>query len=304
MASSIEVCQSELVRACTDAVMRTLDGTAAVMHAGGRGARLNTLRYGREPHRPPCVTLEPRRDGALVLGLVVSRPKSGKFVYDKTLGEWDITAPLRSGGPLNIDRPEHRRALFWGFDLLRALLHRCRAHWATGVDLLDALTMPRTMIPFVRGQAKIDAAKQALFPGLTIDSNLLPGRDVVDSRIVHDADVMSAINNNLAAEDFSPVLGPTVPNSFTRFDGGGLQGEELLAALRRGVNRAHSSGATDADLLNALEHPDQPLRLSLFSRVQIVGVDSLMQLPFPYGGSMLPALDWQLQKKNPVMAVK
>lgn len=302
--SSIEVRQHELVRQFSDDVIKTLDGATAVMHAGGRGARLNTHRYGREPHRPPCVTVEPRANGALVLGMVVSRPKNGKFVYDKCLGQWDLREPATPGGALNLSRPEHRRALFWGFQLLHALLTKYRQRHASRSEIVAPLVMPNVLIPFQPGTARVDPRKAAAFSTLEIDSNSIPGKDVVDARIAHDVDVMSAINNNLAVEDFKPVLGPTVANPFATFARGDLQGAALLAAARRHVGRAIESGATDDDLLAALADVTVPLRLSLFSKVQVVSPDSLIQLSLPYGGSMLPTVNWMLRKKNPILAAK
>lgn len=302
--SSIEVRQHELVKQFSDDVIKTLDGATAVMHAGGRGARLDTYRYGREPHRPPCVTVEARPNGALVLGMVVSRPKNGKFVYDKCLGQWDLREPATPGGALNLSRPEHRRALFWGFQLLSALLAACRQQWSSRKAITEALVMPRVLIPFQPGAARVDYQKAAVVSGLGIDSNLIPGHDVVDARIAYDADVMSAINNNLAAEDFRPILGPTIPNPFGAFDRGNLQGNDLLEAARRHVGRANESGATDADLLAALADTTTPLRLSAFSKVQVVSSDSLTQLSLPYGGSMLPAVNWMRRKKNPLLVAK
>ena len=301
--AGIEVQQREIVRQFTDDVYRTLHGVAAVMHTGGRGARLGGYRYGREPQRPPCVTVEPRENGSLMLGMVVSRPKTGKLVYgEKPLGQWDLNEPITSGGALNANRPEHRRVLFWGFQCLQALITHCRQKWSGTAPSALTHTLPRVMVPFPTGCARVDATKQAAFPDIRIDSNSVPGQDMVDSRIAHDVDIMNAINNNVAAEDFSPVLGPTKPNPFGTFDAKNLRGDILLKAARLHVGRAFESGVTDADLLAALADVKAPMRLSLFSKIQVVPVESLTELSLPYGGSMLPAVDWLLKKKNHMLA--
>lgn len=302
----LEVRQHELVRQFDDEARYMIEGLAAVMHVGGVGASLTTMRRGREANRPPAVTLEPRADGTLMLGLVISRPKNGKIVYGDVLSQWDLMEPAGVGNRLDMRSPRHRRALLWGFQLLRALLDHKRRILAKTATEAPKPVMPRVLVQFPSGRAVLDQQKQAEFPNLGIDSNSLKGSDLVDSRVARDSDIQNAINNDTALEDFSPILGSTISNPFYNFHRSDFSGEaELLAAARRHMGRGTSNGATDLDILSALEHIGKPMRLSLFSTIQVVPVESLSDLPAPYGGSMLPPVNWLLQKTNPnVLATK
>ena len=107
--ATIEERQRSLVSQFDSEIVYLLDGVAAKMDTAGLGQSLQHFRKGKEPTRPPAVTLEPTRTG-LMLGLVISRPKGGRMVYDRTLGRWDFTVPIRPRGPLDATNAMHRRA--------------------------------------------------------------------------------------------------------------------------------------------------------------------------------------------------
>jgi hypothetical protein len=299
--------QIELIRKFDAEASYMLDGTAAVMHVGGLTGKLNELRRGREQNRPPVVTLEPTRNG-LMLGLKVSRPVAGRLAYDQVLGHWDLTVPVRRGGPLNEAKPRHRRAAAWGLQLLSVLLDTARRLRA-GTGGLAELTMPRVFIPFEPGKAVVDASKQAMFPDAAVDYQNDAGKELVDARIAKDADVARAINDNTALEDFLPVLGQRVANPFYGVQIIRMEARELSVAeikvgasaavfsqVRKFLGRGIESGATDQDIVAAVENPDADMTLSMFSRVQVVPVESLHELPAPYAGSLLPPVNWRVSK--------
>jgi hypothetical protein len=149
-----------------------------------------------------------------MLGLVISRPKNGKMVYDKTLGRWDFTVPLRPRGPLDATNAMHRRAAFWACDMAEALLTYARQVKAGNAPELQPAAFPRLLVPFYTGEEQIDAAKQASNPDALIDRTSMPGLSLVDARIAVDDFVGRAIDENMAWEDHRPVLGQMVPNPF------------------------------------------------------------------------------------------
>lgn len=316
--SSLADRQIDLVRQFNDELSYWVDGAAAVMHTAGVGGKLNEFRRGREANRPPCVTLEPRRNGQLMLGLVVSRPKNGKLVYDTVLGHWDLSVPIRRGGALNEDKPRHRRVASWGLQLMRAMLDYGRAVKIGQATINNAaMIMPRVFVPFAHGSEKIDREAQRLLVDAVVDSQSVAGKTLVDSRIVPAAETARAIDNDTALEDFRPVLGQVIRNPFryaqTIRSGDGETmiplsqiyagaHPEILAAARGFLGRNVEGGATDDDIVSAAANPQQDMTLSLFSRVQILPVEMLTELPEPYAGHALPPVTWRAHKNRPFTA--
>lgn len=293
-------------------LMYWLEGTAAIMHVAGHGSKLNTFRLGREYNRPPAVTLEVKRDRQFMVGLVISRPKNGKLVYDQVLGHWDLGVPIHPDGPLNENNPQHRRVAAWGLQLLKALLQTANA-LRRGAVLDSAMAMPRVFVPFSSGEERINAAARAEFPDAVIDYQTVPGQTLVESRIAYATDVARAIDNDTALEDFRPVLGQHIPNPFrfvsqikstdgTRtFAVKKIQPDappDVFHAARRFIGGAYESGATDADIVTAAQNLQQDLYLSLFSKIQVVAVESLVELPAPYAGLAIPPIDWRKHKNQ------
>lgn len=211
--ATIEERQRQLVSQFDAEIVYLLDGVAAKMDTAGLGKSLQSLRKGKEPTRPPAVTLEPTRTG-LMLGMVISRPANGRMVYDKTLGRWDFTVPLRPRGPLDATNAMHRRAAHWACSMAESLLTYARQVKAGNAPELQPAVFPRILVPFYTGEEQIDSAKQALNPDALIDRTSMPGLSLVDARIAVDNFVARAIDENMAWEDHRPVLGQTVPNPF------------------------------------------------------------------------------------------
>jgi hypothetical protein len=338
-----------------------LNGVAAKMDTAGLGQSLQHFRKGKEPTRPPAVTLEPTRTG-LMLGLVISRPKNGKMVYDRTLGRWDFTVPIRPRGPLDATNPTHRRAAFWACDMAEKLLTYARQVQAGNAPELQPPLFPRLLVPFYTGEEQIDAAKQAANPDAVIDRTAMPGLSLVDARIAVDDFVARSIDENMAWEDHRPVLGQQVPNPFRNMSTINIKidnptrlllqrrnlaradvvtqavldelvrefwaetanrdipveviydallnpdapvllptpiyaarlnmPEQFLTAARTAIGPL-SDAVSDADILAAIENPQQDMSASHRSKIQICAVEDLQELPAPYGGSVLPPVNWR-----------
>jgi len=300
------------IRKFDSEVMYWLEGTAAIMHVAGHGSKLNTFRRGREYNRPPAVTLEVKSDRQFMVGLVISRPKNGKLVYDQVLGHWDLGVPIHPDGPLNENNPQHRRVAAWGLQLLKALLQTANA-LRKGAALDSAMAMPRVFVPFSSGEERINTKAHADFPDAVVDCQTIPGQTLVESRIAYATDVARAIDNDTALEDFRPVLGQYIPNPF-RFvsqiklaDGAQTFAVKKIQAgapsdvfhsARRFIGRAYESGATDEDIVTAAQNLQQDLYLSLFSKIQVVPVETLVELPAPYAGLALPPIAWRKHKNQ------
>ncbi|NDD53130.1 hypothetical protein EBZ39_04485 [bacterium] len=267
--------QIELVQKFDDEMLYWLDGVVSKMHVSGVGEKLDHFRKGREPNRPPCVTLEPRRNGQLMLGLVVSRPRNGRFVYDTVLGHWDLSVPIRPHGLLNENKPRHRRVASWGLQLLRGLLEYGRRVKNNEPRTL-AMAMPRVLVPFNSGEERIDPSKRAEHPDALVDYQSVGGKTLIDAKIAYRADTARAIDNDEVFEDFRPVMGQCVPNPFRHAkeirsaDGtkmiplsriNSAASEDILAAARRFIGRGLESGATDTDIVLAANAPDQNMFL-------------------------------------------
>lgn len=359
--ATIEERQRRLVSQFDSEIVYLLDGVAAKMDVAGLGQTLQQFRKGKEPTRPPAVTLEPTRTG-LMLGLVISRPKNGKMVYDRTLGRWDFTVPIRPRGPLDATNPMHRRAAFWACDMAEALLTYARQVKAGNASELQPAVFPRLLVPFYTGEEQIDSVKQASNPDAVIDRTSMPGLSLVDARIAVEDFVARSIDENMAWEDHRPVLGQMMPNPFrnlstinikidnparkilqrrnlTRADvvtqsvldemvhefwvesaDRDIPEEVIYDALlnpdapillptpiytarrnrpeqfleaARGVIGPLADAVTDADILSAIENPQQDMSATYRSKIQICAVESLQEPPAPYGGSVLPPVNWK-----------
>jgi hypothetical protein len=359
--ATIEERQRALIRQFDAEVVYLLDGVAAKLHTAGIGQSLHQFRKGKEPTRPPVVTLEPTRTG-LMLGMVISRPKNGRLVYEKTLGRWDFTVPIRPHGPLDATNPSHRRAAFWACSMAEKLLEYARQVQAGNAPELQPAVFPRLLVPFYTGEEQIDQAKQAANPAAVIDRTSMPGLSLVDARIAIDEYVARAIDENMAWEDHRPVLGQMVSNPFhnlTTIDikianparmilqrrnlaRADVVTQDVLdemvhefcvesadmdipedviydALLRpdapvsiptpidlvvrdkpeqflesaRNMLGALADSVTDEDILSAVKQPQQDMRASYRSQVQICAVESLQEPPEPYGGSALPPVNWR-----------
>jgi len=207
MLMTLEKRQQSVLQQFDAGTISALEGVVATEYAAGLGGRLNELRRGREPNRPPLVTLEARGDG-LWLGLVVSRPRNGRMLYDKVLGCWDFSIPLR-GGPLNVKIPQQRRAAFWAVNLAQKLLSAASCACSGGVTTTP-MRWPQLLVPFKSGQEKIDSTKHAAQPDARVDTETQPGFTLVDASIVVEQSVTAAIDSDAILEDYGQVAGEFV----------------------------------------------------------------------------------------------
>lgn len=358
--ATIEERQRQLVSQFDSEIVYLLDGVAAKMDTAGLGSSLRGFRKGKEPTRPPAVTLEPTKTG-LMLGMVISRPKNGRMVYDRTLGRWDFTIPIRPRGPLDATNAMHRRAAFWACDMAEALLTYARQVQAGNAPELQPPTWPRLLVPFYTGAEEIDPLKQAFAPDALIDFRSMPGLSLVDARLAVDDFVARAIDENMAWEDHRPVLGQMVPNPFRDLTTINIKivnparkilqrrglvradvatqavVDEMVGEFRREAGqdvpeeivydallnpaaplvlpapiytaRRNMPGAvlvaareiigpladsvTDADILSAIDNPQQDMSATYRSKIQICAVEDLQEVPAPYGGSVLPPVNWR-----------
>ena len=280
-----------LLRQFTPELHYMLAGSAGVLHSGGLGAGLTEYRKPHEPNRPVAVTLEPTPSGLLMLGLVVSRPERGKLVYSKTLNRWDFSRPVGIQHGLSMRVPEHRLLVDWGMQLLSGMITTGKKLYAGG-DLVP-MVCPTMLVPFT-GEYRVDPVKLAAKPDAVISQAMVPGQTVVDAAVATDADIAAALRDNTALEDFSPVLGRMIPNPFAGAEAAIVD----IVATRRKLPMSIARGATNADILSAAANPGEDMRLSRHSRVQVVAIEELYELPAPYAGSMLPPASWLAQSQS------
>ncbi|NDD52925.1 hypothetical protein EBZ39_03455 [bacterium] len=365
--ATLEARQKKLLGEFDSDVCHVLEGVVAKMDVPGVGHTFNYFRRPRELTRPPAVTLEPTRNG-LFLSMTISRPKGGQLIYGKVLGRWDFTAPLRVNGPLDAANSGHRVVAGWGCTMAEALLTYARSVKSGNNLELPPARFPRLLVPFVSGYERIDEAKRAITPEAIIDTDSMPGLTLVDARIAVSSFVARAINDNMAWEDYRPVLGQFVPNPFNKLrrisvevenparrllaeknitqvdkipqdvletlaaafrrelSGGEIAEEqvydallnstaavqvefpvsvaaarrkrEFIVAARRQIGGL-AAAASDADILSAAKNPEQDMKVSGRSIVQVVTVESLQDLPEPYSGNILPTVNWS----TPVPAI-
>lgn len=178
-----------------------LDGVVAVEYAAGIGGRLDSLRTGREPHRPPLVSLEVRRNG-VQLSLAVSRPVNGVMRYGPPLASWPFSNLARSA--MNLSNTKHRRAAMWGVRLAKKLAEVAEDSTA---DISAHFDWPSMLVPFRSGEEKIDKLRQEIYPSAKIDLQSRPGFTLVDAQIAVRQHVHRAIDLNTVLEDYRDIAG-------------------------------------------------------------------------------------------------
>jgi hypothetical protein len=165
-------------------------------------------------------------------------------------------------------------------------------------------------VPFLAGKERVDSSRLQCIEDAAIDQQTLPGQTLVDSRVALPADLAQAIGTCTALEDYRNLLGQSVPNPFRlvpeqglMFDGQYVPLSQIhsgcdtvLLRRAREVLGKMAKGATDADIVAACAAPQTPMTLSLFARHQLVSLEALGELPAPYAGCALPAVNWRHSK--------
>ena len=68
--------------------------------------------------------------------------------------------------------------------------------------------------------------------------------------------------------------------------------QQFLEAAREVIGPL-ADAVSDADILSAVENPQEDMTASHRSQIQICAVESLQEPPAPYGGSVLPPVKWR-----------
>lgn len=248
--------------------------------------------------RPLAVNLECRQGGGLVLSAAVSRPdrKTRKMIYQIILS-FDFTQPMKPGAKGVVVSTDNAVIARTGLSLLGSLLRfgekRVRQPRSA---VLAALRHPQMLIPFNPGdetfdEKKLDAMFAYIRPELRapykrdkvkelVDSASLPGSVLLPASVVPDAIVGQAIEEELAYEDYSPVLGVPHWNPadnlreqknpageiLSRHKIGNLDeiDEALLTQMSAELRLAVLLGEklSEHEVLDALAYPDAPVVMS------------------------------------------
>jgi hypothetical protein len=66
----------------------------------------------------------------------------------------------------------------------------------------------------------------------------------------------------------------------------------VVGAMRNALPLKHTLDASYSDLLRAAHHPDQPVRISRLSAMQVFSADDAQELPAGYCGNVLAPVNW------------
>lgn len=277
-------------------VFDTLEGVAAFLWLPGRDQRFDGPRR-IVGTRPLAVSLEVGPQGSLTFGVSKSRPVHNHLRYECIMKK-DLTQPMTKDGrgPALCFANEvmARRAL----NLLSAVVRfgEKRAFQPKSAKLATP-RHPLFLVPFHVGDEQIDQEKltalaSQLRGGLdSVDSQRvrllkalvvrmpheLPGKSLVDARIVPDACIARAVEQEEGYEDFGPVLGVPHPNPIHRLqemlnptaallaergiaDVGALDQsavDELTAAFRNAVPLGER--LAEDEIFEALCNPEAPV---------------------------------------------
>lgn len=173
--------------------------------------------------RPLRVGLEVLGTGSLSFHGAISRPKSGKLVFD-TIFRYDLTQPFRENARGDVLTTKNdvlvNRALGLMSDLVR---FGERAVFSRRAPRAAAPKWPHFLVPFNPGEEQYDADKledlaAEMLPELAAayrdklredltDRNSVPGTVLVDCSIVPDRYIEAALERELGYENYAPVLG-------------------------------------------------------------------------------------------------
>lgn len=183
-----------------------------------------TMRAPGDGTRPMALNLEVTQHGGLTLSWASSHPKSGRLVF-QTRGKIDFHAPIISGGrgsQLNLDRPKHRMNCKVGCNILRKITDIGYAVLRGETPHMAEPVWPKLVMPFQPGQEVVDNKKLAALAAAKAPAELaeqyrnmlyqqfvrVVGKTVwVAAEVLPDEILSDGISNNLAREDYSPVLG-------------------------------------------------------------------------------------------------
>lgn len=277
-------------------VADALNGVAAFLWMPGLNQRFDGPRriFGT---RPLAVSLEVGAQGSLTLAAAKSRPVRNRLRYEVILRK-DFTQPMTADGRGSVLAFDNAVMARRGLNLLAALVRFGE----------DRVLQPRSaklgtprhpvfLVPFHSGEEQIDEGKLValaaqLRGGLdSVDSRAarllkelvvhmpheLPGKSLVDARIVPDAYIAQAVEQEEGYEDFTPVLGAPRPNPVTRLREmynparallaerkisnvealGQAAVDELVVAMRN--NALLGERLAEDEIFDALCNPEAPL---------------------------------------------
>jgi hypothetical protein len=247
--------------------------------------------------RPVAVTLEVKSGGGLVLSGAVSRADKEvrKLVYS-TIFSYDFTQPMRPDGKGATVTTKNQVVARCGLSLLNSLVRFGeRRVQQPRAATPYALKHPRLLVPFNPGDETFDDGKlEAMCSHIRSelrgsykqrqaqefsDRTTLPGSVLIPADLVPDSIVAQAIEEELAYEDYSPVLG--VPhwnpaanlreqrnpakNVLKRHGITDLNAvdevklSQLMAEVRMGVLLGEK--LSEYEVMDALAYPDEPVSM-------------------------------------------
>lgn len=299
-----------------ESVSHYLGGIVASMWLPGRDATFDNPVKKPSFNRPVFLTLEVKDDGALSFSGAISRLRNDQFVFS-VIFAYDVSIPFtrRGGGrvlPAN-NVVLARRAN----DLLAALVNVGRKIAfgektdfalpvfpevicdARGTILEDytpvlglALRNPAKDLPTVEITRPNPAAKILAKHGLetakgcdaTLFSQIVAEFKAEFSTLDVDVQhVVKAIAEHDTATFSFPVPFVTALHAAP---------QDVVTAMRLQLPPKYRMDAGYSDLLQAAKHPDDDLRISRLSAVQIFPVEAAYDFPESYAGTVLPSNNW------------
>lgn len=298
-----------------DDVSHYLDGVCAGLYLPGIDQTFdNPVRQIKGHRRPPLLTLEVKEHSLLFSG-AISRLRNNKLVYS-VIFSYDVSMPYTPRGagkslPAN-NLVLARRAN----ELLGALIgYGRRVSFGMHEDL-----QPLRLPTVIRDNGNIVAEDYSPVLGFEADN---PARTIetVDIRMPNPAEKILARRgidyplsaNQVELEDmvveFKSMLPdfdidwrtavdallfrrPFVSISLPREEAVLYSPEAVIADMRAAMNQKYRWEASFNDLLTAAKNPNDPLRVSRLSSVQLFPVETAQELPEDYGGTILTPNNW------------
>ena len=272
---------------------------------------LKQINGGRQQVRPVLLTAALAETGALIFSGAIARPREQRMCYD-TIFEYDISQPYSVQGTGAVLPAGNTVLASRANDLLAALSrYVCQVEYHLA-DPLGSFQFP----DLVRDKAgKIVAEDYKRVLGLQTDNPALkvgqsirlqtknPAAEILDGRSV---EKLSSEEFRLAVEKFQAILSdvkisvdsaaralrdnkPYFYFDVSLTEAARLSPAGVLQRLRDALPKWYRWEVSDADLMAAVQTPDQPLMISRLSRIQIASFSSLFELPDGYVGSVRPA---------------
>jgi hypothetical protein len=297
-----------------DDVSHYLGGVGAGLYLPGINCTFDNPFRRVDGRRPPIVTLEVCDDGSLKFTGAISRPRNGKLTYSPIFS-YDVSRPYTPRGD-GQSLPANNIVLARRANELLAALSGYGRRVSFGMhEALPALAFPEV----IREHGRIVAENYTCVlgfevdnPAVQLDTVLVRRRNPAEKILARHGieypmsvgpveleNLVTELRAEFPTDDIDWVAGveallfkqPHFSFSVSRAQALVTDPDAVVSAMRALLPKRYQFEAAYSDLLIAARNPEQPLKISRLSAIQLFPIETAYDLPDGYGGSVLTRIN-------------